>query len=177
MESRWSIRSDLRTLFGSAARSREDTSRRSPSRGLWNSVSDRQPKATRPPCTESIVSQNDLSIVHTEKKRTSPPSDDDVYARLNDVTVENVPSMPETRLAFTSACLIDSSRVVPARYIDCINIGTLCIAFAWIEYTFFFLSFVLRLTSWRKYFSYPITATVHRTNKPVTCKFEDVLTR
>lgn len=60
--------------------------------------------------------QNDLSVVHTEKKRRRVPPSDDVYARFDAEPYIGVPSktpsMPETRLAFTSACLIDSARVV-----------------------------------------------------------------
>lgn len=63
--------------------------------------------------------QNDLSVVHTEKKsdesperrRLCPFRRGAVYRRFNDVP-SKTPSMPETRLAFTSACLIDSARVV-----------------------------------------------------------------
>lgn len=88
----------------------------------------------RPPdrLARRTSSQNDLSVVHTEKKRRRLcPS---MLKRGNSTSLvkekKNRDTTSEIRFAFTRRVLSIHPVSFPARYIDCINTGILCIAFA-----------------------------------------------
>jgi len=113
--------------------------RRSSPRGLWNSVSDRQPKATRPPCTENIVLKwfkyrsHRKKVTKLARRRlcsfdAMPPFAMSAFTHA--VEKKKTLSAFEIRLAFTRRVLLIHPMSPSARYIDCINIGILYIAFA-----------------------------------------------
>lgn len=118
----------LRTFFGSAERSREDTSRAVEARRAGCetvSVTD----SLRPPdrLAQRASSQNDLSIVHTDKKSDRSPSDD-VYARFDGGVVyrgsSNVSRRKyRRRLKLVLLLLSVSYRFIPCRSLRAISIA------------------------------------------------------
>jgi len=175
------FRSDLQSLFGSAVQSREDTSRRSRRTGCETvSVTDSLRLPDR--LAQRASSQNDLSIVHTEKKSDKSSSSDvtSVSTRSRISVLERHRKHRCLKLVFLLLRRVLSIHPVsfPARYIGCINIGTLCIAFAWTECPF--LSFRPSSHVLKKRILLSDCNHVDRTrigHSRVTWKFEDVIIR
>lgn len=130
-------RDEASTLFGSAVRSCKDTSRAVEARRAGCetvSVTDSLRLPDR--LARRASSQNDLSIVHTEKKATNPSSDD-VYVRFDAepyIGARNGMSSKTRCLRPVLLLLRLSYRFIPCRplraHINCINVGALHIASA-----------------------------------------------
>jgi len=137
---------DLWTLFGPAVQSREDTWAESVEARLAGCETVSVTDSLRPPdrLAESIVSKWFKYRSHREEKKRWVPERRSlcpfrrgvVYRRLNDVSAWTSKTPSKLVLLLPRRVLSIHPVSFPARYIDCINIGTLCIAFAWTECSF-----------------------------------------
>lgn len=90
------------TYFSTLLRRHVTHDRRTSSHGLWNSVSDRQPKATRPFCTEHRVSKWFKYIIKKRKRERE--------RKKNEILIHLTSSCPYTFALFQILTLTSCSR-------------------------------------------------------------------